>query len=99
MEASEELMRARNQRYRPPALRPNDPLWGVNGTTIRKYEALTSRLKFRSLEVQYTPLLSPMRSKWEKWRMKYYAWPFRLAARIPIVNEIFVERIVLIATK
>jgi SAM-dependent methyltransferase len=99
MEAAEELMRARNQRYRPPALRPNDPLWGVNGTTIRKYEALTSRLKFSSLEVQYTPLLSPMRSKWEKWRMKYYAWPFRLVVRMPIVNEIFVERIVLIATK
>jgi hypothetical protein len=28
------LMRARNQRYRPPTLRPNDPLWSVNGTTM-----------------------------------------------------------------
>jgi SAM-dependent methyltransferase len=99
MQAAEELMRARNQKYRPPALRPNDPLWSVNGTTIRKYEALISRLKFSSLEVQYTPLVSPMRTKWEKWRMKYYAWPFRLAARIPILNEIFVDRIVFIATK
>jgi SAM-dependent methyltransferase len=34
MEAAEELMRARNQRYRPPTLRPNDPLWSVNGTTM-----------------------------------------------------------------
>jgi len=99
MKAAEELMRARNQSYRPPALRPTDPLWSVNGTTIRKYEALTSRLKFSTVEVHYEPLISPMRSKWEKWRMKYYAWPFRLAARIPIVNEIFVDRIVLIAIK
>jgi SAM-dependent methyltransferase len=99
MEAAEELMRERNQKYRPPALRPTDPLWSVNGTTIRKFEKVVSRLKFSSLEVRYMPLICPMRKKWEKWHMKYYAWPFRVAARIPTLNEIFVERIVLCATK
>lgn len=99
MEAAEELMRERNQKYRPPALRPTDPLWSVNGTTIRKYEALISRLRFSSLEARYTPLVSPMRQKWEQWHMKYYAWPFRVAARTPILNEVFVDRIVFRATK
>ena len=99
MEAAEELMSARSQKYRPPALRPNDPLWSVNGTTIRKFKALISPLQFNSLELCYQPLVSPMRRKWEQWRMKYYAWPSRLASHIPILNEICVDRIVLIATK
>lgn len=99
MEAAEELMCERNQKYRPPALRSTDPLWSVNGTTIRKYEKLIRRLKFSGPEVRYLPLASPLRKKWEKWRMKYYAWPFRIAARIPILNEVFVDRIVLCATK
>jgi SAM-dependent methyltransferase len=99
MAAATELMDARQQAFRPPPLRRNDPLWGVNGMTIRNFETILRRLKFSSMQVAYTPLLSPMRSGWHRWKMRYYSFPFRAATKVPLLNEIFTERIVLVMTK
>ena len=97
--AAEQLMRARNQRYRPPVFRPSDPLWSVNGTTLSSFHKLIRTIRFSRVKCHHSPLVSPFRTKWERWRMKYYALPFRLAARIPGLWEVFTDRVVVEATR
>ena len=97
--AAEQLMRARKQRYRPPVFRHSDPLWGVNGTTLSGFHRLITRIPFREVKCRHSPLVSPFRSKWERWHMKYYALPFKLVANLPLLWEIFTDRVILEATR
>lgn len=91
--ASEELMRERGQKYRPPVQRPSDPLPSVNGTTLRQFHRMLRELPFRKKHVEHTALISPQRRKWDQWHMRYYAAPFRMLAYIPVLNEVFTDRI------
>ncbi len=95
MRAVEQLLRERGQSYKPPVIRPSDPLWSVNGTTIRGFKNMLAPVPFRDKQVRLLPMISPARAKWEQWHMKYWAFPFELAVRIPILNEVLTERIVM----
>ncbi len=97
--AAEQLMQARKQRYRPPVFRQSDPLWGVGGTTIGGFHRAIERIPFQAVRCEHSPLVSRFRSQWEHWHMKYYALPFRLAANIPLVCEMFTERLIVEATR
>ncbi|MGC2108075.1 MAG: methyltransferase domain-containing protein [Candidatus Korobacteraceae bacterium] len=95
MRAVEQLLRDRGQTYKPPVIRPTDPLWSVNGTTIREFKGILSSIPFQRKQVQLLPMISPARAKWKQWRMKYWAFPFQALVRIPVLNEVMTERIVM----
>jgi SAM-dependent methyltransferase len=95
MKAVEQLMRDRGQTYRPPVIRLTDPLWSVNGTTIRSFKRILSTLPFQQKQIWLMPMISPARAKWEQWRMKYWAFPFRVTVHLPFLNELLTERIVM----
>jgi SAM-dependent methyltransferase len=95
MRAVEQLLRDRGQNYKPPVIRPTDPLWSVNGTTVRALKNMVTSVPFRQKGVSLLPMISPARAKWEQWHMKYWAFPFQMAVRIPLLNEVLTERIVL----
>jgi len=97
--AAEQLMQKRGQTYRPPALRPTDKLWGMNGLTLTRFHRIIDRLPFSKVSCSHEPLVSPFRSKWKQWRMKYYALPFKVAANIPVLWEVFTDRVVAELTK
>jgi ubiquinone/menaquinone biosynthesis C-methylase UbiE len=95
VKAVDQLLEERQQSYIPMAMRPNDPLWSVNGTTIRGFKRLRSIIPFRQKRIHLLPVISPGRAKWHQWRMKYWALPFSLAVRIPFLNEVLTDRIVI----
>ncbi|PWT75181.1 MAG: hypothetical protein C5B60_05700 [Chloroflexi bacterium] len=97
--AAEELMRKRGQKYRPPVFRTTDKLWGMNGLTLSGFHRIVRQIPFNKVRCEHAPLVSPFRSKWEGWRMRYYALPFRLAAKVPLFWEIFTDRVVADLTK
>jgi SAM-dependent methyltransferase len=97
--AAEQLMHQRGQRYRPPLQRPSDRLPSVNGTTLMQFHRILRKIPFREKRCHHTALLSPQRRKWDIWHMRYYAAPFRLMARIPVLNEVFTDRIVVELTR
>jgi SAM-dependent methyltransferase len=92
--AAEEISQERGQRYRPPLQRPTDRLPSVNGTTLHEFRRILTQIPFRDKRCQCTALLSPQRRKWHSWHMRYYAAPFRFLTHLPILNEIFTDRIV-----
>lgn len=93
IKAVEQLMSDRGQTYRPPVIRPTDPLWSVNGTTIRSFKRILASIPFHQKTVRLTPIISPARQKWQRWRMKYWAFPFQVAVHLPFLNEILTDRI------
>ena len=99
VEAVGQIMKVRNDGYAPHPLRPQDPLWTLNGATIRKVRDLLARSRFSRAELQLCPLFSRMNGKWDSWRMKYYAFLFRPLRFVPRLNEMFVHRLVLSAWK
>ena len=92
------ILSRRADNYRPNPLRPTDKLWGLNGITIRKLRQIAGSLD-ASFSIDYAPLFSPQNSKWESWHMKYFAPLFPLLRRVPVLQEYFTHRIVLIMTK
>jgi SAM-dependent methyltransferase len=97
--AAEELMRKRGQKYRPPVFHPTHKLWGMNGLTLSRFHGIVRRIPFSKVRCEHEPLISPFRKKWDPWKMKYYALPFKLAAKVPFVWEIFTDRVVAELTK
>jgi SAM-dependent methyltransferase len=93
------LLRERGDDYRPMALRPTDRLWTLNGVIIRSFERILKDIRFSQAKVEYAPLFSKMNSKWDSWRMKYYAFAFRPLRHVPLLRELFVHRIVCQLTK
>jgi len=97
--AAERLMRLRSQKYRHPVFRPTDKLWFVNGLTLSGFHKIVRRVPFSKVRCEHEPLVSPFRTKWIPWKMKYYAFPFKVAARTPILWEIFTDRAIVELTK
>jgi SAM-dependent methyltransferase len=99
MTAATAILEERGDRYRPSALRPHDKLWSLNGVTVKGFRRMVKSTGFSRSKVTYAPLFSPMNSKWRSWRMKYYACLFKPLRTIPLVQELFVHRIVCQLTK
>jgi SAM-dependent methyltransferase len=97
--AAEELMQKRGGIQGLRALRPTGKLWGMNGLTLSRFHRIVNRLPFSKVRCWHEPLVSPFRSKWERWRMKYYALPFKIAANVPMLWEVFTDRVVAELTK
>lgn len=97
--AIDEILAARNDGYHPQPLRPGDKLYGLNGTTIHRFEQLLKRSAFEVERLELLPLMSKANRKYEPWRMRYYAWIFRLLPRLPLLREIFTHRIVVALRK
>ena len=92
--AIDEILAERNDGYHPQPLRPGDKLYGLNGTTVRGFERLLSRSGFEVASLELLPLMSKANRQYEAWRMRYYAWAFRLLPRLPLLRELFTHRIV-----
>jgi SAM-dependent methyltransferase len=99
VKAVEEILKERDDGYTPQPMRPRDALWTLNGATIGSVRRLLTDGLFSKVDLELYPLFSRMNSKWDSWRMKYYAFAFRPLRRVPRLNELFVHRIVLSATK
>jgi SAM-dependent methyltransferase len=97
--AVQEIMRERNDGYEPNRMRQRDKLWTVNGATIRSVKALICKREFRDVRIDLAPLFSRMSERWTRWRMRYYAPFFWSLRHMPLLNELFVHRIVLDITK
>jgi SAM-dependent methyltransferase len=97
--AVQDIMRERNDGYQPHPMRPRDKLWTLNGATIRSVKGMLRMRTFRNARMELAPLFSPMNEKWGRWRMRYYAPFFKPLRHIPLLNELFVHRIVLDITK
>src|SRR5215469_383691 len=99
MNAATAILIELNDPYRPTPLRKTDKLWALNGVTIASFRRFVRETAFSSASLSLAPLFSPMNSKWESWRMKFYAPFFRPLRHIPLVQELFVHRIVCKLTK
>jgi SAM-dependent methyltransferase len=99
VQAVREILATRNDGFAPNPMRPKDRLWNLNGATIRTVKNLLSQRKISNCRLSLYPLFSPMNSKWQSWRMKYYAFAFRPLPYIPALRELFVHRIVLKVVK
>lgn len=93
--AVNDILKDRNDGYSPNPLRPNDRLWNLNGATIRSVKALLADKRFSNVRLSLYPLFSPMNRKWDKWKMKYYASVVKPLRNVPVLQELFVHRIVL----
>jgi SAM-dependent methyltransferase len=98
-QAVRQLMAERGQSYLPPVIHPDEPLWSVNGTTIRGFKRIIRDIPFSIKNIRLLPMISPVREKWDKWRMKYWATPFKVLPNIPFINEVFTDRIVMVLQK
>ncbi len=99
IQSVDQIMRERDDGFAPKPLRPNDPLWTLNGATIRSVRSLLANSGFSRVELGLCPLFSELNGKWHSWKMKYYAFAFKPLRFVPYLNEMFVHRIVLTATK
>jgi SAM-dependent methyltransferase len=97
--AVQEIMRERNDGYEPNRMRKHDKLWALNGVTIRSFKAVIYNREFRNVKIDLAPLFCRMSERWARWRMRYYAPFFRPLSHMPVLNELFVHRIVLDITK
>jgi len=93
--AVEEILREQNDGYQPNPMRPRDKLWCLNGATIRSVKRMLRARRLREMHMRLAPLFSPMNEKWTRWKMRYYAAFFRPLRHVPVVNEMFVHRIVM----
>jgi 2-polyprenyl-3-methyl-5-hydroxy-6-metoxy-1,4-benzoquinol methylase len=100
MEAVMQILRERNSDLKPTPLRPKDRMWCLNGATVGSISrALRMLKKDADCDLKLTPLFSPMNSRWEKWRMRWYAPIFEPLPHVPLVREMFTHRMVLKVTK
>jgi ubiquinone/menaquinone biosynthesis C-methylase UbiE len=99
MNATLAVLGERGDDYRPMALRPADRLWTLNGVMIQSFENMLKDIGFSRAQVNYAPLFSRMNSKWDSWKMKYYAFAFKPLRHVPLIRELFVHRIVCRLTK
>jgi SAM-dependent methyltransferase len=99
LHAIDELLEERGNGYRPQALRPGDRLYGLNGVTIRSFRRILNRSSFEVLRLEFLPLLNKMLRHFDRWKMRYYAWVFYPLSRIPILQELFTHRIVVVLRK
>jgi len=97
--AVQDILRERNDGYQPHPMRPRDKLWTLNGATIRSVEKMLRVRTFQRAHMELAPLFSPMNEKWRRWEMRYYAPFFKPLRHVPLLNELFVHRIVLDITK
>ena len=93
------ILRERDDGYQPNPMRPRDKLWCLNGATIRSVKKMLDERRFRRVQITLAPLFSPMNEKWMRWKMRYYAPFFKPLRHVPLLNEMFVHRIVLDITK
>ncbi len=98
VKAGDDILSRRTDGYQPNPMRPTDRLWGLNGITIRKLRQITRNLDARFL-IDFAPLFSSQNSKWESWHLKYFGPLFTLLRRLPVLQEYFTHRIILIMTK
>jgi SAM-dependent methyltransferase len=99
MSAIDEILRERGDGYRPQPLRPGDRLYFLNGITFGSFKRILSRSRFQIESMELLPLFSRLNRRYEAWRMRYYAWAFRLLTRIPVAQECFTHRIVAVLSK
>lgn len=99
IKAVNELIRARRDGFSPIRMRPRDRLWALNGATVKSVRELIAKEKFSGAQLTLYPLFSPVNSKWEIWKMKYYAFVFKPLPLVPALREMFVNRMVLKITK
>jgi SAM-dependent methyltransferase len=100
LEAGNQILGERDDTYRPRPLRPKDKLWTLNGATIASVSRILSRNGFEQHDLRLAPLFSPMNAtKWQSWKMKYYAFAFRPLRHLPGIREAFVHRMILTITK
>lgn len=100
MEAVMQILRERKSDLKPTPLRPADRMWCLNGATVSSVKkALQTLDKHADCELKLAPLFSPRNSRWEKWRMRWYAPLFEPLPHIPMVREMFTHRMVLRITK
>jgi SAM-dependent methyltransferase len=99
VKAVNDLIRARNDGFSPMPMRSRDRLWTLNGATIRSVTDLVAQERFPGAQFLLYPLFSPANSKWQSWRMKYYAFAFAPLRYVPALREMFVNRMVLRITK
>jgi 2-polyprenyl-3-methyl-5-hydroxy-6-metoxy-1,4-benzoquinol methylase len=97
LRAGYDILQQRSDDYRPNPIRPSDRLWGLNGATIRSTRRLLDSLGC-NYRLDLAPLCSPLNSKWQSWRMKYYAWAFAPLRHVPWLQEIVTHRMVLTLT-
>ena len=93
--AVNEILKARNDNFSPMPMRPRDRLWALNGATIRSVRKLVAQGRFSGAQLSLCPLFSPVNSRWESWKMKYYAFAFEPLRYVPALRELFVNRMVL----
>lgn len=99
LSAIDELLEERGEGYRPQPLRPGDRLYGLNGLTIRRLRRMLKRSEFEVVSLDLLPLLNKMIRQYDKWKMQYYAWVFRPLSRVPMLQESFTHRVVLVLRK
>jgi ubiquinone/menaquinone biosynthesis C-methylase UbiE len=100
IEAAYQLLEERGDSYRPHPLRSTDKLWALNGATVASVRGILSQDEFLQHDLRLAPLFSPLNAtKWESWKMKYYAFAFKPLRRLPGLREAFVHRIALTVTK
>jgi len=99
MKAINAILAERNDSFAPMPLRRNYRLWGLNRVTIRSFRALLRERHFSHIDFKLSPLFSHMNSKWEGWRMKYYAFIFWPLRSVPVLRELFVHRIMVTLVK
>lgn len=94
LRAVDELLEERGDGFRPRPLRPGDPLYCLNGITIRAFRAMLARAGFEVESVRLLPLFSRHNRRYDAWRMRYYAWVFMALSRVPGLRELFTHRVV-----
>ena len=99
LRAVDEIIAERNNGYHPQPLRLGDRLYGLNGTTIRRFKQLLKCSGFEVERLELLPLMSKVNRKYGPWRMHYYAWMFRPLRHLPLLREIFTHRIVTVLRK
>jgi SAM-dependent methyltransferase len=97
--AVSDILKSRNDGYEPNPMRLTDRLWALNGATIRSVRRLLAHGKCSRARLVLYPIFSPMNSRWKSWRMKYYAFAFKPLRYVPVLQELFVHRMVLTITK
>jgi SAM-dependent methyltransferase len=98
IKAGTEIISRRADDFRPGHLRPTDKLWGINGITIRELKRLALRLD-ADISIDLAALFSPNNRKWKSCHMKYYAPLFAPLRYVPLLQECFTHRIVMIMRK
>jgi SAM-dependent methyltransferase len=99
LRAIDELLEERQNGYSPQPLRPGDHLYGMNGLTIRRFRRMLKGSRFEVMRFEVLPLFSRRSRQYKAWKMRYYAWVTYLLSRIPLIQECFTHRVVVVLRK